>query len=57
MTQLAGEIADGAILNGLLSPQYTRGMVDWIKKGAGKNGALTGKVRASAVDQYFAIRR
>ena len=27
MTQLAGEIADGAILNGLLSPDYTRGMI------------------------------
>ena len=38
MTQLAGEIADGAILNGLLSPQYTRGMVDWLKKGAAKRG-------------------
>src|SRR5262249_13722227 len=28
MTQLAGEIADGAILNGLLSPAYTRKMVN-----------------------------
>jgi 5,10-methylenetetrahydromethanopterin reductase len=43
MTQLAGEIADGAILNGLLSPQYTAGMVEWIKKGAKKvNRSLEG---------------
>lgn len=34
MTQLAGEIADGAILNGLLSPQYTRGMIERLKAGA-----------------------
>ena len=43
MTQLAGEIADGAILNGLLSPQYTAGMVGWLKKGAQKvNRSLDG---------------
>lgn len=36
MTQLSGEIADGAILNGLLSPEYTRKMVEWLKKGAQK---------------------
>jgi 5,10-methylenetetrahydromethanopterin reductase len=36
MTQLAGEIADGAILNGLLSPQYTQDMIGWLKKGAAK---------------------
>ncbi|HVV60703.1 MAG TPA: LLM class flavin-dependent oxidoreductase [Pseudolabrys sp.] len=36
MTQLAGEIADGALFNGLLSPAYTRGMVEWVKKGAAK---------------------
>ena len=34
MTELAGEIADGAILNGLLSTEYTRGMVESIKIGA-----------------------
>ena len=28
MTELAGEIADGALLNGLLSPDYTRAMVE-----------------------------
>jgi len=38
MTQLAGEIADGAILNGLLSANYTRQMVEWIKRGAAKSG-------------------
>jgi 5,10-methylenetetrahydromethanopterin reductase len=38
MTQLAGEIADGAILNGLLSAKYTRQMVEWIKAGAAKSG-------------------
>jgi 5,10-methylenetetrahydromethanopterin reductase len=36
MTQLSGEIADGAILNGLLSPEYTRAMVERLKKGAQK---------------------
>lgn len=36
MTQLAGEIADGAILNGLLSPQYTRGMIGQLAKGMQK---------------------
>jgi 5,10-methylenetetrahydromethanopterin reductase len=36
MTQLAGEIADGALINGLLSPQYTRNMIEWLKKGASK---------------------
>lgn len=34
MTRLTGEIADGAIINGLLSPEYTRSMVGWIKEGA-----------------------
>jgi len=43
MTQLAGEIADGAILNGLLSPQYTRGMIERLKAGAKKaNRSLEG---------------
>ena len=36
MTEMSGEIADGAIINGLLSPEYTRQMVGWIKKGAQK---------------------
>ena len=36
MTELSGEIADGAIINGLLTPEYTRQMVGWIKKGAHK---------------------
>src|SRR5437660_11348576 len=38
MTQLAGEIADGALLNGLLSVSYTRQMVEWIRMGATKAG-------------------
>lgn len=38
MTELAGEIADGAILNGLLSPTYTRQMVAWIRRGAERSG-------------------
>lgn len=38
MTQLAGEIADGALLNGLLSVSYTRQMVEWIRTGATKAG-------------------
>ena len=38
MTELAGEIADGAILNGLLSPAYTRGMVESLHAGAKKAG-------------------
>ncbi|HEY7243990.1 MAG TPA: LLM class flavin-dependent oxidoreductase [Xanthobacteraceae bacterium] len=38
MTQLAGEVADGALLNGLLSVDYTRQMMDWIKMGAAKSG-------------------
>jgi 5,10-methylenetetrahydromethanopterin reductase len=43
MTQLAGEIADGALLNGLLSPQYTRGMIERLKAGAQKiNRSLDG---------------
>jgi len=37
MTKLAGEIADGAIINGLLSPQYTASMVGWLKEGAAKS--------------------
>jgi 5,10-methylenetetrahydromethanopterin reductase len=36
MTQLAGEIADGALLNGLLSPQYTKGMIGNLQKGMQK---------------------
>jgi 5,10-methylenetetrahydromethanopterin reductase len=36
MTKLAGEIADGAIINGLLSPRYTASMVSWLKEGASK---------------------
>ena len=38
MTQLSGEIADGAILNGLLSADYTRGMVENLKVGAARAG-------------------
>lgn len=38
MTETAGEIADGAILNGLLSPDYTRTMVEKLKAGATKAG-------------------
>jgi 5,10-methylenetetrahydromethanopterin reductase len=43
MTQLAGEIADGAIINGLLSPQYTSQMIQWIKKGAEKSNRSLAK--------------
>jgi 5,10-methylenetetrahydromethanopterin reductase len=38
MTQTAGEIADGAILNGLLSPSYTRAMVAKVRAGAQRAG-------------------
>jgi 5,10-methylenetetrahydromethanopterin reductase len=38
MTELAGEIADGALLNGLLSPEYTRGMIEILRAGAKKAG-------------------
>ena len=38
MTELAGEIADGALLNGLLSPDYTRGMIQNLRTGAQKAG-------------------
>src|SRR5262245_16387964 len=38
MTELAGEIADGALLNGLLSPDYTRGMIERLRTGAKKAG-------------------
>lgn len=38
MTELAGEIADGVLLNGLLSPAYTKGMVERIRAGAKKAG-------------------
>jgi len=38
MTELAGEIADGALLNGLLSPEYTRGMIENLRAGAKKVG-------------------
>jgi 5,10-methylenetetrahydromethanopterin reductase len=38
MTELTGEIADGALLNGLLSPKYTRAMVEHIRIGAKKAG-------------------
>lgn len=38
MTELTGEIADGAILNGLLSARYTRGMVENLKAGAARAG-------------------
>ena len=43
MTELAGEIADGALLNGLLSPEYTRGMIQNLRAGAKKaNRSLDG---------------
>ena len=38
MTELAGEIADGALLNGLLSPAYTRSMIENLRAGARKAG-------------------
>ncbi|WP_167558872.1 LLM class flavin-dependent oxidoreductase [Bradyrhizobium canariense] len=38
MTELTGEIADGALLNGLLSAKYTREMVNQLNKGAVKGG-------------------
>jgi 5,10-methylenetetrahydromethanopterin reductase len=45
MTETTGEIADGAILNGLLSPSYTRAMVAKVKLGAQRAGRA-----ADAVD-------
>lgn len=38
MTQVSGEIADGAILNGLLSADYTRGLVENLRIGAERAG-------------------
>ena len=38
MTQLSGEIADGALLNGLLSVEYTRGLVENLEIGAAREG-------------------
>lgn len=38
MTEMTGEIADGAILNGLLSPEYSARMVQKLKEGAEKAG-------------------
>ena len=38
MTELTGEIADGAILNGLLSPKYTRELISCLDRGAKKAG-------------------
>jgi len=38
MTQLSGEIADGALLNGLLSVEYTRGLVENLGIGAARAG-------------------
>lgn len=38
MTEASGEIADGALINGLLSPSYTRTMVEHLRKGAAKAG-------------------
>ena len=38
MTQLSGEIADGALLNGLLSVEYTRGLVENLEIGAARGG-------------------
>ena len=40
MTELTGEIADGAILNGILSPQYTAFAVERLKAGGAKRGGL-----------------
>jgi 5,10-methylenetetrahydromethanopterin reductase len=45
MTETTGEIADGAILNGLLSPDYTRRMVGKVRAGAQRAGRA-----ATAVD-------
>ena len=38
MMELAGEIFDGVLINGLLSTDYTRWAVDHIKSGAAKSG-------------------
>lgn len=38
MTEASGEIADGALLNGLLSPSYTRTMVQRLRVGTEKAG-------------------
>ncbi|HML13059.1 MAG TPA: LLM class flavin-dependent oxidoreductase [Xanthobacteraceae bacterium] len=38
MTQTAGEIADGALLNGLISPDATRALVAKVKEGAQRAG-------------------
>jgi 5,10-methylenetetrahydromethanopterin reductase len=40
MTEVTGEIADGAILNGILSPQYTAFAVERLKAGGAKRGGL-----------------
>jgi len=44
MTQTAGEIADGALLNGLISPEATRAMVEQAKEGMRRAGRPAGAV-------------
>ena len=44
MMELAGEIFDGVLINGLLSTDYTRWAVDHIKAGAAKSGRDSEKI-------------
>ena len=44
MMELAGEVADGALINGLLSTDYTRWAVERIKAGAAKAGRNFGDI-------------
>jgi 5,10-methylenetetrahydromethanopterin reductase len=44
MMELAGEIADGAVLNYLVSPSYNRGALERLEKGAAKAGKTLAQV-------------
>jgi 5,10-methylenetetrahydromethanopterin reductase len=49
MLELAGEIADGVLINGLLSPEHVRHSLDRIKVGAAKAGRPVTDIRAPAL--------
>src|SRR5262249_56217447 len=61
MTQTAGEIADGALLNGLISPEATRAMVAQAKEGARRAGRpaidLPQLINVAMSDDQSAARR
>jgi 5,10-methylenetetrahydromethanopterin reductase len=56
MMELTGEIADGAVLNYLVSPSYNVGAIEALERGAAKAGSHARRHRPAAADRVLGRR-